>query len=91
MDDILDRIGEMPESSMRELSAMNISRNMVWRVLRDDGMHQYHVQRIQGLEPVDYQAELILPRRFSSRQLWTLNFVLMCCSWMTAHSQARVF
>lgn len=58
-DDILDRISEMPESSTRELSeAVNVSRNSVWRVLREEGMHPYHAQRVQGLQPADYQARV---------------------------------
>ena len=56
-DDILDSISEMPESSTRELhKAMNISRNTVWQILRDEGMQPYNAQRVQGLELADYQA-----------------------------------
>ena len=52
-DDILDRIGDMPESSTRELSkVVTVFRYTVWRDLRDDGMHSYHEQRVQGIGEV---------------------------------------
>ena len=58
-DNIVDRISENPESSTRELSAaVNVSHSTVWRILREERMHPYHAQRVQGLEPSDYQARV---------------------------------
>ena len=45
--------------STRELSeAVSVYRNTVWRVLREEGMHPCHAQRVPGLEPADYQARV---------------------------------
>ena len=57
MDNILDHISDMPEPNLRKISkAVNVSRNTLWRVLQDEEMHTYHVQRVQGLELADYHA-----------------------------------
>lgn len=53
-DPIAHRISARTESSTRQMSqAVYVSRNTLWRILRDQGIHLYHAQRVQGL---DYQA-----------------------------------
>ncbi|GBM51915.1 hypothetical protein AVEN_184012-1, partial [Araneus ventricosus] len=55
VEDILQGVGDSPDISKREVSrAVNVSHSIVWRVLRDEGLHPYHVQKVQALIPADY-------------------------------------
>ncbi|GBM50351.1 hypothetical protein AVEN_208957-1 [Araneus ventricosus] len=39
----------------REVSrAVNVPHSIVWRVLRGEGLHPYHVQKVQAVIPADY-------------------------------------
>ncbi|GBM39248.1 hypothetical protein AVEN_43649-1 [Araneus ventricosus] len=53
--DILQGVGDRPDLITREVSrAVNVPHSIVWRVLREEGLHPYHVQKVQALIPVDY-------------------------------------
>ncbi|GBM32118.1 hypothetical protein AVEN_11908-1 [Araneus ventricosus] len=55
VEDILQRVRDRPDISTREVSrAVNVLPSIVWRVLRDEGLHYYHVQKVQALIPADY-------------------------------------
>lgn len=73
-DEILDYFDENPESSTREAAPhFNISHMYVWRTLRGDGEHPYHLRRCQDLTPRDY-----IPRLEFSRWLlenWQRNII----------------
>ncbi|GBM71573.1 hypothetical protein AVEN_82964-1 [Araneus ventricosus] len=52
VEDILQRVENRPDISTREVShAVNVSHSIVWRVLRDEGLLPYHVQKVQALIP----------------------------------------
>ncbi|GBL92918.1 hypothetical protein AVEN_54575-1 [Araneus ventricosus] len=55
VENILQGVGERPDISTREVSrAVNVPHSIVWLVLRDEGLHPYHVQKVQALIPADY-------------------------------------
>ncbi|GBM49721.1 hypothetical protein AVEN_206219-1 [Araneus ventricosus] len=64
VEDIL-QVGNRPNISTREVSrAVNVSHSIVWRVLRDEGLHPYHVQKVQALIPADYALHVEFVRSF---------------------------
>ncbi|GBL91800.1 hypothetical protein AVEN_172730-1 [Araneus ventricosus] len=55
VEDILQGVRDRPDISTREVSrAVNVPYSIVWRVLRDERLHPYHVQKVQALIPADY-------------------------------------
>ncbi|GBM47601.1 hypothetical protein AVEN_228610-1 [Araneus ventricosus] len=80
--DILQGVGDRPDISTREVSrAVNMPHSIVWQVLRDEGLHPYHVQKKQALIPGDYAPlvefarwflqQLAAPPDFSAHVLFT--------------------
>ncbi|GBN27983.1 hypothetical protein AVEN_264206-1 [Araneus ventricosus] len=65
VEDILQGVGDRPDISTREVSrAVNVPYSIVWRVLRDEGLHPYHVQKVQALIPADYASRVEFARWF---------------------------
>ncbi|GBL90565.1 hypothetical protein AVEN_179475-1 [Araneus ventricosus] len=59
VENILQGVGDRSDISKREVShAINVPHSIVWRVLRDEGLHLYHVQKVQALIPADYALHL---------------------------------
>ncbi|KAJ8724058.1 hypothetical protein PYW07_008038 [Mythimna separata] len=73
-ENILDYFDELPESSTREAAPLfDCSHMYVWRTLRADGEHPFHLRRCQELMPTDY-----LPRLQFCRWLlenWQRNII----------------
>ncbi|GBN69317.1 hypothetical protein AVEN_175128-1 [Araneus ventricosus] len=47
IEDIMQRVEDRPDISTREVSrTVNVIHSIVWRVLRDEGLHPYHVQKV---------------------------------------------
>lgn len=64
---ILHQVEENPAASTRGISrATAVSRHVVWRTLRENLLHPYHIQRVQFLEETDF------PRRMQFCQ-WLLR------------------
>lgn len=60
---ILDVVAEEPTISIRRLALrMGISTFIVWRTLHEQGLHPYHIQRVQALEPGDPPRRLVFCR-----------------------------
>ncbi|GBM94632.1 hypothetical protein AVEN_20061-1 [Araneus ventricosus] len=65
VEDILQGVGECPYIRTREVSrAVNVFHSIVWRVLRDDGLHLCHVQKVQVFIPADYAPRVEFARWF---------------------------
>ncbi|GBN77444.1 hypothetical protein AVEN_219965-1 [Araneus ventricosus] len=65
VEDILQGVRYRPDISAREVSrAVNVPHLIVWRVLRDEGLHPYHVQKLQALIPADYAPRVEFARWF---------------------------
>jgi hypothetical protein len=64
---ILAHVAANPETSTRKVSsAEGVHRSTVWRILQEDRLYPYHLQRVQVLKPED------LPRRVTFCQ-WCLE------------------
>ncbi|GBN77577.1 hypothetical protein AVEN_26135-1 [Araneus ventricosus] len=63
VEDILERVGDRPDISTREVSRA-VPHSIVWRVLRDEGLHPYHVQKVQAVIPADYAPRVEFARWF---------------------------
>lgn len=58
-ENILQHIDEDPNLSTREVGAMlRVGNSTVWRVLHEQLLHPYHIQRVQSLTPADYPARV---------------------------------
>ncbi|GBN25951.1 hypothetical protein AVEN_28490-1 [Araneus ventricosus] len=65
VEDILQGVKYRPDISTREVSrAVNVPHSIVWRVLRGEGLHPYHVQKVQALIPADYAPRVEFARWF---------------------------
>ncbi|GBM36174.1 hypothetical protein AVEN_213370-1 [Araneus ventricosus] len=63
--DILQGVGDRPDISTREVSrAVHVPYSIVCRVLRDEGLHPYHVQKVLALKPADYVPRVEFARWF---------------------------
>ncbi|GBN19942.1 hypothetical protein AVEN_35916-1 [Araneus ventricosus] len=63
VENILQGVGDRPDISTREVSgAVNVPHSIVWRVLRDEGLHPYHAQKVQALIPADYAPSVEFAR-----------------------------
>ncbi|KAB0805629.1 hypothetical protein PPYR_02599 [Photinus pyralis] len=52
---VLNRIEENPSTSTRAIAhELDCSNMSVWQVLNDEGMHPFHLQKVQGLSHNDY-------------------------------------
>ncbi|GBO27114.1 hypothetical protein AVEN_270407-1 [Araneus ventricosus] len=65
VEDILQGVEDRLDISTREVSrALNVPHSIVWRVLRDEKLHPYHVQKVQALIPADYAPRVEFVRWF---------------------------
>ncbi|GBM85155.1 hypothetical protein AVEN_183194-1 [Araneus ventricosus] len=65
VENILQGVGDRPDISTREVSrAVNVPHSIVWRVLRDEGLHPFHVQKVQAFLPADYAPRVEFARWF---------------------------
>lgn len=58
-EEILEMVRDDPGRSTRSMARdVNVSTWTVRRALREEGMHPYHIQRVQCLSPADYQPRM---------------------------------
>lgn len=56
---ILDVVEDSPGISTRKIAAdMNISGKTVWKILKENLLYPYHIQRVQALLPNDFPARV---------------------------------
>lgn len=52
---VLNEIEQNPDTSTRKIAnLLNISHKLVWKILRDQQLYPYHIQRVQALLPRDF-------------------------------------
>lgn len=52
---VLNEIAEHPETSTRKIASnLNVSHQTVWRILKEQQLYPYHIQRVQALLPRDF-------------------------------------
>lgn len=73
---ILEQVEDNPSTSVR-LVANNIgtSKNTVWRVLNENLLHPYKLQKVQCLEPRDYPRRVNCARWFLHKEVISPNFL----------------
>ncbi|GBN24843.1 hypothetical protein AVEN_265149-1 [Araneus ventricosus] len=65
VEDIRQRVEDRADISTQEIShAVNVPHSIVWRVLRDEGLHPYQVQKVQALIPINYAPRVEFARWF---------------------------
>lgn len=75
-EEVLERFEENPHTSTRAVgSAMNASKNFVWRVLKEEGMHAFHMQKVHALKPQDYPRRVDCCRWFIHKTVDNPNFL----------------
>ncbi|GBM40708.1 hypothetical protein AVEN_159676-1 [Araneus ventricosus] len=90
VEDVLQRVEDCPDISTREVSrAVNVLHSTVWRVLRDEGLHPYHVQKVQAFIPADYAPRVEFAHWFLQQR--SLILVHMCYSQMKAPLLVKAF
>jgi hypothetical protein len=57
---ILRRVEEDPGTSVRGIKAAEgIGVPLVWRILHEQSLYPYHIQRVQALTPADHRASVV--------------------------------
>ena len=56
---ILERVEEEPDIITRRLAAEVEVLQFIYRTLKEQGLHPYHVQKVQALEPADFPRRVI--------------------------------
>lgn len=68
IDNVMVQIVNDPSTSTRVVaSRTGLSHMTVHRILRNEGMHPYHTQKVQDLLPVDYPRRVIFCREMLNR------------------------
>src|SRR6195952_3782061 len=80
-EEVLNIISDHPTSTRKIATNFNISHQTIWRILREQLLYPYHIQRVQALLPRDYPLQtafaqwyrhmLTANNRFSSKVLFT--------------------
>ncbi|GBM61861.1 hypothetical protein AVEN_265506-1 [Araneus ventricosus] len=92
VNDIMQGLGDRPVISTREVfSAVNVPYSIVWRILRDKGLHPYHVQKVQALIPADYPPRVEFARWFLQQLAAQPDLLHMCYSRMKAPLLVKAF
>lgn len=59
-EEILDTVENTPSASTREIAnAMGIGHSSVWRILHEQQLHPYHLQKVHALVPADYPRRVL--------------------------------
>lgn len=58
-EDVLNAVAFNPRASTRRIAlAETLSQSTTWRILNDELLHPFHVQKVQGLLPADYHPRV---------------------------------
>lgn len=57
---ILHEVERSPDTSTRKIAQqLNISHFTVWKILRENQLYPYHIQRVQALLPADFPQRVV--------------------------------
>ncbi|RZC38176.1 HTH Tnp Tc3 2 domain containing protein, partial [Asbolus verrucosus] len=74
-EEILREIENQPQLSTRRLAnQVGVSRFVVWRTLKEQGLHPYHVQKVQALKPEDFPRRIYFCEWLLANQAENPNF-----------------
>lgn len=72
---VLQSIEEQPSSSTRGIARQfGVSQSSVWRILNEERLHPFHLQRVQLLEAEDYPKRVTFCQWFMQRTAVDPNF-----------------
>lgn len=58
-ENVLQRVYEEPDVSTRLLArTLQVSHSTVWKILKEQQLYPYHLQRVQALSPADFPARI---------------------------------
>jgi hypothetical protein len=73
---ILGRVEEEPRISVRRTAAADgLSVSLVWRILHEQSVYPYHIERVQALTPPDHIASVVFCRWFLAKCVVNSQFV----------------
>jgi hypothetical protein len=76
VENVLHRFEENPHLSTRAVSSeFHTSKNSVWRVLNEEGLYPYHLQKVHGLVPRDYPRRVDCSRWFMHKLVDNPDFL----------------
>lgn len=62
---VLNIIEAQPETSTRKIAAeLNTCASTVWRILKEQQLYPYHIQRVQALLPRDFEPRMTFSQWF---------------------------
>lgn len=65
---VLNIIEEEPDTSTRRIAiVLNVSHAVVWRILKEQQLYPFHIQRVQALLPRDFIPRMLFCRWFSGK------------------------
>ncbi|GBM83945.1 hypothetical protein AVEN_74044-1 [Araneus ventricosus] len=74
-DNISQEVERNPSISTRVISLnAHIPQSTFWRTVHDEGLHPYHVQCVQALEPGDYNKSIEFARQYLQKCAANRNF-----------------
>lgn len=72
---VLQRIEENPGTSTRRLAAeLNIDASLIWRILHEQQLYPFHIQRVQALTAPDYGSRMVFCRFMLRKVAENVNF-----------------
>lgn len=64
-EDVIQRVDDNPRTSTRTVgNELNISKSSVWRILHEEKLHPFHLQKVHALEPGDHPRRVACARWF---------------------------
>ncbi|GFU86603.1 uncharacterized protein TNCV_1433421 [Trichonephila clavipes] len=83
---VLQHVERNPRTSTRSVAnSVGVSHCSVWRILREQDMHPFHVQRVQTQQPEDYAPS----HRGTLENVLRIPFFLMKCCFPMRHPSQR--
>jgi hypothetical protein len=74
-EDVLRHAGQDASTSVRAIAHhMTAAKSSVWRVLKEQQLYPYHVQKVQAIGPADYQPRMTFCQWFVGRNLVQPDF-----------------
>ncbi|GFT04902.1 DUF4817 domain-containing protein [Trichonephila clavipes] len=89
---VLQHVERNPRTSTRSVAnSVGVSHCSVWRILREQDMHPFHVQRVQTQQPEDYAPRVAFAQWYLGKCATNPFFLMKCCFPMRHPSQGKEF
>ncbi|GFT95409.1 DUF4817 domain-containing protein [Trichonephila clavipes] len=89
---VLQHVERNPRTSTRSVAnSVGVSHCSVWRILREQDMHPFHVQRVQTQQPEDYAPRVAFAQWYLRKCATSPLFLMKCCFPMSTLHKGRNF